>query len=97
MIPAELSWLFWDVDSSAIDLTRDRDFVVDRIMARGDLQAMRWLARHVDRDVIADFLRRKGHRLAPRERAFWSLIAGVEYEAAPGGGRPPMGGVSKAA
>jgi len=39
------------------------------------LQAMRWLDRHVDRELLADFLRRKGHRLAPRERAFWSLIA----------------------
>ncbi len=92
MIPAELTWLFWDVDPSAIDLDRDRDYVVERIMARGDLKAMRWLARHVERDVLADFLRRKGHRLAPRERAFWSLIAGVPYDAAPGGGRPPWAG-----
>ncbi len=92
VIPAELTWLFWDVDPNAIDLDRDRDYVVERIMARGDLKAMRWLARHVERDVLADFLRRKGHRLAPRERAFWSLIAGVPYDAAPGGGRPPWAG-----
>lgn len=92
MIPAELAWLFWDVAPEAIDLVRDRDYVIERIMARGDLQAMRWLARHVDRDALADFLRRKGHRLAPRERAFWSLIARVPYEPKPGGGRPPWAG-----
>jgi len=92
VIPAELAWLFWDVDPSAIDLVRDRDYVIERIMARGDLEAMRWLARQVERDVLADFLGRKGHRLAPRERAFWSLIAGVPYEATPGGGRPSWAG-----
>jgi hypothetical protein len=92
VIPAELRWLFWEVDPSAIDLTRDRDYVVERIMARGDLQAMRWLDRHVGREALADFLGRKGHRLAPRERAFWSLIAGVAHEAASGGGRPPWAG-----
>jgi len=92
VIPTELTWLFWDVDPGAIDLERHRDYVVERIMARGDLQAMRWLARHFERDVLAAFLRSKGHRLAPRERAFWSLIAGVPYEAAPGGGRPSWAG-----
>lgn len=92
MIPAALTWLFWDVDPSAIDLDRDRDYVVERVMARGDLEAMRWLARQFERDTLADFLERKGHRLAPRERAFWSLIAGVPYEAGPGGGRPPWAG-----
>jgi hypothetical protein len=27
VIPAELTWLFWDVDPSAIDLARDHDYV----------------------------------------------------------------------
>lgn len=92
MIPAELAWLFWDVDPAEIDLARHRDYVVERIMARGNWEAMRWLIRNVEREVLADFLRRKGDRLAPRERAFWSLMAGVPYEAAPGGGRPPWAG-----
>jgi hypothetical protein len=92
VIPAELAWLFWDVDPATIDLDRHRDYVVERIMARGDWVAMRWLARHVEREALADFLRRKGHRLAPRERAFWSLIAGVPHETESGGGRPPWAG-----
>jgi hypothetical protein len=92
VIPAELDWLFWDVDPRALDLDRHRDYVVERIMARGNWEAMRWLIRHVERAVLADFLRRKGHRLAPRERAFWCLIADVPHEAAPGGGRPPWAG-----
>ena len=85
MIPAELAWLFWDVDPETIDLERHRDYVLERIMARGNWEAMRWLARHVERPALADFLLRKGHRLAPRERAFWSLIADVPCEPAPGG------------
>jgi len=92
VIPAELTWLFWDVDPAAIDLDRHRDYVIERIMSRGDWAAMRWLARQFERESLADFLRRKGHRLAPRERAFWSLIAGVPYKAEPGGGRPPWAG-----
>jgi len=92
VIAAELAWLFWDVEPEDIDLDKHRDYVVERIMARGNWEAMRWLVRHVERETLADFLRRKGHRLAPRERAVWSLIADVPYEATPGGGRPPWAG-----
>jgi hypothetical protein len=92
VIPAELHWLFWDVDPQTLDLERHRDYVVERIMARGNWEAMRWLIHNVERAALADFLRRKGHRLAPRERAFWSLIADVPYEHAPGGGRPTWAG-----
>lgn len=92
MIPAELAWLFWDVDPAAIDLARHRDYVVERIMMRGDWRAMRWLVAHVDKGDLAEVLARRGHLLAPRDRAFWSLIAEVPFRATPGGGRPTWAG-----
>jgi len=92
MIPEAMSWLFWDVDPSTIDLEKHRDYVLERVMGRGDLVAMRWIAAQFSRDVLAEFLARKGERLAPRERAFWSVIAGVSAKGTPGGGRPPWAG-----
>lgn len=92
MIPAELAWLFWDVDPNAIELDRHRDYVIERIMTRGNWLAMRWLVDHVEKADLAEFLRRRGHVLAPRDRAFWSLIAEVPFRAAPGGGRPTWAG-----
>src|SRR5262245_1443993 len=41
--PEALHWLFWDVDPSAIDLVRHRDYVLERVMVRGDWQAICWL------------------------------------------------------
>jgi hypothetical protein len=92
VIPAELVWLFWDVDPIQIDLVRDRDYVLERVMTRGDWVAMRWLISHVEKPVLAEFLLRRGDRLTPRDRAFWSLIAEVPCRAAPGGGRPSRAG-----
>ncbi len=92
MIPTELAWLFWDVDPMQIDLERHRDYVLERIMTRGDWFAMRWLIAHVEKPMLADFLLRRGDRVAPRDRAFWSLIAGVPFRAMPGGGRPSWAG-----
>jgi hypothetical protein len=91
-IPAEVALLFWDTDPQRVDLERHRDYVMERVMARGGWVAMRWLRQAYPREALADFVRRKGHRLAPRERAYWALIADVDVPAAPGGARPPWAG-----
>jgi hypothetical protein len=45
VIPASLAWLFWNVDPGAIDVVRHRDYVLDRVRSRGDLEATRWATR----------------------------------------------------
>lgn len=92
MIPEDHRWLFWEVDSTTIDLERHRDYVLERVMQRGNWAAMRWVVSAFSVAQLADFLTRKGNRLAPRERAFWSLIAGQERVSEPGGGQPRWAG-----
>jgi hypothetical protein len=92
VIPAELAWLFWDVDPSTIELDRHRDYVFERVMTHGDWLAMRWLIDHSERADVAEFLLRRGHVLTPRDRAFWCLIAEVPCPPTPGGGRPGWAG-----
>ena len=92
MIPAELAWLFWDVDPDTIDVDRHRDYVLERVMTDGDWFAMRWLIDRTERAHLAEFLQRRGHVLTPRDRAFWSLIAEVPSPPTPGGGRPNWAG-----
>lgn len=92
-LPPEVTRLLWDVDPSAIDLVAHADFVIERVMGRGSLAAMRWLRQTYDRDLLAGFLLRKGDRLSPRDRAYWRLVCGLpEERQAPGGGRPPWAG-----
>lgn len=92
MIPAELEWLFWDVDPTTIDLALHREYIIERVMARGDWFAMRWLIANFAKAELAACLRERGDRLAPRERAFWCLIAELPWEPTPGGGRPGWAG-----
>jgi hypothetical protein len=92
VIPEALAWLFWEVDPATIDLERHRDYVLERIMTRGDWLAMRWLIAHVAKPQLAEFLSRRADRLSPRDRAFWSLVADLSLPAAPGGGRPSWAG-----
>jgi hypothetical protein len=91
-LPDEVVRLLWDVEPATVDLDRHRDYVLERVMARGGWIAMGWLRQAYAPEVLADFLRRKGSRLAPRELAYWAVIAGIEMTIPRGGGRPPWAG-----
>jgi hypothetical protein len=91
-IPPELCALFWDVDPMCVRIPEHADYVIERIMLRGGWNAMCWLRRTFDDETLADFLRRKGHRLAPRERAYWQLVTDAGGKQEPGGGRPAWAG-----
>jgi hypothetical protein len=89
VIPDVLHWLFWDVEPASVDLDSHADYVLERVMSRGDWAAMTWLVRTFSPERRAAFLVRKGAALAPRERAFWCLVSGLPNDTGAGGGRPP--------
>jgi hypothetical protein len=91
--PASVARLLWDVDASSIDPQRDKALVFERVMSRGTWEAMQWLRRRYRREEIAEFLRsRSAERLTARDRAYWALIAEIDVQASPGGGRPSWAG-----
>jgi hypothetical protein len=91
-IPKSLEPLFWDVDPGTVRLDTHTDYVIERVMSRGTWDAMCWLRSVFDGTTLADFLRRKGERLPPRERAYWQLVTGGAERQVPGGGRPVWAG-----
>lgn len=75
--PDDVARLFWEVDPASINLESHRDYVIERVMTRGTWAAMKWLREAYSTETLADFLRRRGDRLAPRDAAYWSLVCGV--------------------
>ncbi|HEY1534244.1 MAG TPA: hypothetical protein VGF76_09500 [Polyangiaceae bacterium] len=60
-VPAERRWLFWDVEPDAIDLERDRRYVLARVLERGRLADVRWAAQVYGLDGVHEFFRTGGH------------------------------------
>jgi len=92
VLPDDVALLFWDIDVGTLDLDRHRDYVLERVMARGNWTAMKWLRAQYPEDQIAGFLQRRGSHLPPRERAYWSLVSNAGLPSEPGGGRPSWAG-----
>jgi hypothetical protein len=91
-LPEEIQKLFWEVDPTSVDPARHADYVMERVMSRGDWQAMAWLRRTYSQLELGEFLKRRGQRLAPRDLAYWCIAAGVKLPIGPGGGRPSWAG-----
>ncbi len=82
-IPEDVGRLLWEYDLAAAAPDEQwRDAVIERVMQRGTMAQMRWLAGTFDRGTLAAFLGRRGHRvLAPRELRFWATMTGVDAAA----------------
>jgi hypothetical protein len=81
MLPAELHWLFWDVDPAALDLEEHRRFVLARVLEKGRLVDIRWLIKRYGEAAIHEFFRSSGHpELSGRTLAFWRAFLGAQEE-----------------
>lgn len=71
-LPAQVRRLFWDTDPAMVDLRRNQDAVIERVLEFGGLQDVRWIQTRYPGSAIAHVLvSSKG--LSERSRAFWKL------------------------
>ena len=77
-LPESLRPLFWDCDFAALDVVRQHDFVIGRVLASGPLDSIRWLRRQYGDDVIRDWIiRHSGRQLSSRQLRFWETVIGL--------------------
>lgn len=80
-VPSSTRWLFWDVDHDGLELLRDRNFILPRVLEFGRLEDVRWLITAYGMEGIHDFLRTVGHpELSRRTLGFWRAALKAEGE-----------------
>jgi hypothetical protein len=81
-LPRWLWTFFWDVDPKALDPVEYRDFILGRLLARGDWRAWKWVRRHWTEEELREFLlRTRGRGIDEPERlTFYALMLGIPYE-----------------
>jgi hypothetical protein len=67
-----MHWLFWEVDPARVDLKRDADFVIARVVEHGTLSDVKWLVQSYGLARIHAFFRDAGNtELSARTVGFW--------------------------
>jgi hypothetical protein len=75
VVPDEQRWLFWDVDPDALQLERDKRYLLARVLERGRLADVRWAVGVFGLEGIRDFFKAGGHpELTRRTLALWTAF-----------------------
>lgn len=71
--------LFWDVDRESIDPERNRRFIIERVLARGDEDDFRWAQKVYGNDVLKETLL-KAKTLDQKSLSFWCFYFNIDKQ-----------------
>jgi hypothetical protein len=75
VLPDCVRSLLWDTDPAAVGWESSREFLIGRILAHGDWDALRWLRRTAGDDALREWiLARRGRALSPQQLRFWQAL-----------------------
>ena len=77
-IPRSLRPAFQEYDLEKLDLERDAFTIIERTLAYGDREELRWLFARYGQERIIEWIRQAGWWLLPRRRfVFWTTFFGI--------------------
>jgi hypothetical protein len=78
-LPASLTWLFPEHDRSQLDVRRDADLVLCRVLERGRMVDVEWCMAEYGLEGIRAFFRRAPHpEISRRTERFWRVVLDEE-------------------
>lgn len=77
-IPDSMRWLFWDADFSRLDPVTHKRFILERILSRGNTEAVEWMRLHYPKRQILNFINKNLSRMDGKSLNYWALIYGKE-------------------
>ena len=72
-MPEFLYQYFWDVNAKELTTEHDGRFVMERILEKGNEQAVAWLNETFSRTDLEAVVR-ESRRLSPKSRNYWGLL-----------------------
>ena len=79
--PRRMKSLFWNVAFERLDVERDADFILSRILERGRLTDVRWALERYGLDRIHRFfVSAPRPELSPRTIRLWRVVLGAQEE-----------------
>lgn len=77
-IPDNISTLFWDTDSSAINLRKDSRYVIERVLEMGGISAVQWIQRIYPTRRIMEICE-TSRKISQKSKNFWMIWFGYSY------------------
>lgn len=66
--------LFWDTDPTGLDVQKNAQYIIERILDFGNDDEVRWLFQQYPTNIITDVLKASRSQLHRKSRALWELV-----------------------
>lgn len=71
-------YLFWDIDYKKTDLIKNKDFIVGRILSRGDVDDFRWAVKFYGNEEVRNIFLKKMSRLDAKSSNFFCVYFNIK-------------------
>ena len=78
MSPLTKKSLFWDTDINAIDIVKNKRYVIERILKLGDFDDYRWMRGAYSAEDVKNVILEERSDLDPKSINFWCHNFGIE-------------------
>ncbi len=75
-LPSFLYRYFWDVDPKQVNPQKSPEYVINRLLDKGNLEAARWLLNTFQQQALEEALKTM-RGFSPKSARFWALYLGV--------------------
>ena len=65
--------LFWDTDPKKIDLQKNAQYVIERVLDFGNDKEVKWLWKFYDKKLLKKVVT-NSRSLRPKSKALWTLV-----------------------
>ena len=70
-LPSHIAQYFWGDDISQLDLEKNRKYILETLLEKGDSEAIHWLFSIINKQAIFNFLPKL--RLNKKSERFWNI------------------------
>ena len=81
-IPSFLKKYFWDIDFHSLSLTKNKAFILKRILDRGDTKAINWLNQNYTKKDIETLITTT-RDISQKTANFWTMLLGIDPKRVP--------------
>ncbi len=75
-LPPSLHKFFWDVDATKTNPAEHPQYVINRLLDKGDLEAARWVLKNFPKETIVETLKKR-RDFSPWNGTFWGHYLGI--------------------
>lgn len=78
-LPAEFYGFFWDVDAANLDPSKHAVYVINRLLDKGNVEAVRWVRRNFPEELIIETVKTR-RDFSPWNAVFWARFYNISRE-----------------